>query len=77
LKNCKNHFDKKRKNGKGMIVFICEGQSAAAITSYREAKIRSWVTMYPAHPAPSRHPAIPPPVNYDLDLQSGLRLTGY
>ena len=29
LKDCKNHFDKKKEKGKGTMVFICEGQSAA------------------------------------------------
>ncbi len=28
LKDCKNHFDKKKEKGKGTMVFICEGQSA-------------------------------------------------
>ena len=37
LKDCKNHFDKKKEKGKGTMVFICEGQSAAgSITSCRE-----------------------------------------
>jgi hypothetical protein len=27
LKDCKNHFDKKKEKGKGTMVFICEGQS--------------------------------------------------
>jgi topoisomerase-4 subunit B len=29
LKDCKNHSDKKKEKGKGTMVFICEGQSAA------------------------------------------------
>jgi len=37
LKDCKNHFDQKKEKGKGTMVFICEGQSAAgSITSCRE-----------------------------------------
>jgi len=37
LKDCKNHFDKKKEKGKGKMVFICEGQSAAgSITSCRD-----------------------------------------
>jgi DNA gyrase subunit B/topoisomerase-4 subunit B len=37
LKDCKNHLDKKRGKGKGTMVFICEGQSAAgSITSCRD-----------------------------------------
>jgi DNA gyrase subunit B/topoisomerase-4 subunit B len=37
LKDCKNHFDRKREKGKGTMVFICEGQSAAgSITSCRD-----------------------------------------
>src|SRR6266699_3207861 len=37
LKDCKNHFDKKREKGRGSMVFICEGQSAAgSITSCRD-----------------------------------------
>jgi topoisomerase-4 subunit B len=37
LKDCKNHLDKKREKGKGTMVFICEGQSAAgSITSCRD-----------------------------------------
>jgi DNA gyrase subunit B/topoisomerase-4 subunit B len=37
LKDCKNHFDKKRDKGRGTMVFICEGQSAAgSITSCRD-----------------------------------------
>jgi len=34
LKDCKIHFDRKKEKGKGTMVFICEGQSAAgSITS--------------------------------------------
>src|SRR6185369_17232269 len=29
LKDCKNHYDRKREKGKGTTIFICEGQSAA------------------------------------------------
>jgi DNA gyrase subunit B/topoisomerase-4 subunit B len=37
LKDCKNHLDKKREKGRGTMVFICEGQSAAgSITSCRD-----------------------------------------
>lgn len=37
LKDCKNHFDKKKEKGAGTMVFICEGQSAAgSITSCRD-----------------------------------------
>jgi len=37
LKDCKNHFDAKREKGRGTMVFICEGQSAAgSITSCRD-----------------------------------------
>ncbi len=37
LKDCKNHFDKKKEKGKGTMVFICEGQSAAgSITNCRD-----------------------------------------
>ena len=37
LKDCKNHLDKKRDKGRGTMVFICEGQSAAgSITSCRD-----------------------------------------
>ena len=37
LKDCKNHFDKKKDKGHGTMVFICEGQSAAgSITSCRD-----------------------------------------
>jgi DNA gyrase subunit B/topoisomerase-4 subunit B len=37
LKDCKHHFDKKKDKGRGTMVFICEGQSAAgSITSCRD-----------------------------------------
>jgi DNA gyrase subunit B/topoisomerase-4 subunit B len=37
LKDCKNHFEQKKEKGKGTMVFICEGQSAAgSITSCRD-----------------------------------------
>ena len=37
LKDCKNHYDKKKEKGNGSMVFICEGQSAAgSITSCRD-----------------------------------------
>src|SRR5271154_6101185 len=37
LKDCKHHYDKKKDKGRGSMVFICEGQSAAgSITSCRD-----------------------------------------
>ncbi len=37
LKDCKHHYDKEKGKGKGSMVFICEGQSAAgSITSCRD-----------------------------------------
>ncbi|MBI3191275.1 MAG: type IIA DNA topoisomerase subunit B, partial [Pedosphaera parvula] len=37
LKDCKHHYDKTRDKGRGTMVFICEGQSAAgSITSCRD-----------------------------------------
>ena len=33
LKDCKHHFDKKKDKGRGSMVFICEGQSAARLQS--------------------------------------------
>jgi DNA gyrase subunit B/topoisomerase-4 subunit B len=37
LKDCKHHFDKRRDKGRGTMLFICEGQSAAgSITSCRD-----------------------------------------
>jgi DNA gyrase/topoisomerase IV subunit B len=42
LKDCKNHFDKKKEKGKGTMVFICEGQSAAgSITVQRNCQTRT------------------------------------
>jgi hypothetical protein len=26
VEGCKNHFDRKKENGKGTMIFICEGQ---------------------------------------------------
>jgi len=46
LKDCKNHFDKKREKGKGTMVFICEGQSAAgSITSSRDVNNQAVFTL--------------------------------
>ena len=37
LKDCKNHLDKMKEEGRGTMVFICEGQSAAgSIRSCRD-----------------------------------------
>jgi len=37
LKDCKNHFERKKDKGRGTMVFLCEGQSAAgSITSCRD-----------------------------------------
>ncbi|MGH7941268.1 MAG: toprim domain-containing protein [Limisphaerales bacterium] len=37
LKDCKNHFEKKKDKGRDTMIFICEGQSAAgSITSCRD-----------------------------------------
>src|SRR5664280_1516097 len=42
LKDCKNHLDKKRDKGRGTMVFICEGQSAAgSITSCRDVNTQA------------------------------------
>lgn len=42
LKDCKQHFDKKRDKGRGTMVFICEGQSAAgSITSCRDVNTQA------------------------------------
>jgi topoisomerase-4 subunit B len=42
LKDCKHHFDKKKDKGKGTMVFICEGQSAAgSITSCRDVNTQA------------------------------------
>ncbi|MEI7533700.1 MAG: toprim domain-containing protein [Verrucomicrobiae bacterium] len=46
LKDCKNHFDKKKEKGKGTMVFICEGQSAAgSITSSRDVNNQAVFTL--------------------------------
>ncbi|MBU6398998.1 MAG: type IIA DNA topoisomerase subunit B [Verrucomicrobia bacterium] len=42
LKDCKHHFDRKRDKGRGTMVFICEGQSAAgSITSCRDVNTQA------------------------------------
>jgi DNA gyrase subunit B/topoisomerase-4 subunit B len=42
LKDCKLHFDKKRGKGKGSMVFLCEGQSAAgSIVSCRDVNTQA------------------------------------
>jgi DNA gyrase subunit B/topoisomerase-4 subunit B len=42
LKDCKLHFDKKKDKGRGSMVFICEGQSAAgSIVSCREVETQA------------------------------------
>lgn len=42
LKDCKHHFDKEKGKGKGSMVFICEGQSAAgSITSCRDVNTQA------------------------------------
>jgi len=42
LKDCKYHYDKKRDKGRGTMVFICEGQSAAgSITSCRDVNTQA------------------------------------
>jgi len=42
LKDCRQHFDKKRDKGRGTMVFICEGQSAAgSITSCRDVNTQA------------------------------------
>ncbi|MCU0783808.1 MAG: hypothetical protein MUF81_07115 [Verrucomicrobia bacterium] len=49
LKDCKNHFDKKKEKGKGTMVFICEGQSAAgSITSCRDVNNQAVFVLNPA-----------------------------
>ncbi len=46
LKDCKNHFDQKKEKGKGTMVFICEGQSAAgSITSSRDVNNQAVFTL--------------------------------
>jgi DNA gyrase subunit B/topoisomerase-4 subunit B len=42
LKDCKLHFDKRRDKGRGTMLFICEGQSAAgSITSCRDVNTQA------------------------------------
>jgi len=42
LKDCKEHYDKKRDRGRGTMLFICEGQSAAgSITSCRDVNTQA------------------------------------
>jgi DNA gyrase/topoisomerase IV subunit B len=42
LKDCKQHYDKKRDRGRGTMLFICEGQSAAgSITSCRDVNTQA------------------------------------
>ncbi len=46
LKDCKNHFDRKKDKGRGSMVFICEGQSAAgSITSCRDVNTQAVFTL--------------------------------
>lgn len=46
LKDCKLHFDKKKDKGRGSMVFICEGQSAAgSITSCRNVETQAVFTL--------------------------------
>jgi DNA gyrase subunit B/topoisomerase-4 subunit B len=46
LKDCKIHFDKKKDKGRGSMVFICEGQSAAgSITSCRNVETQAVFTL--------------------------------
>ncbi len=46
LKDCKTHFDKKKDKGRGSMVFICEGQSAAgSITSCRNVETQAVFTL--------------------------------
>jgi topoisomerase IV subunit B len=46
LKDCKTHFDKKKDKGRGSMVFICEGQSAAgSITSCRDVATQAVFTL--------------------------------
>lgn len=46
LKDCKVHFDKKKDKGRGSMVFICEGQSAAgSITSCRDVNTQAVFTL--------------------------------
>jgi DNA gyrase subunit B/topoisomerase-4 subunit B len=42
LKDCKRHFDRKRDQGRGSMIFICEGQSAAgSIVSCRDVETQA------------------------------------
>ncbi|MBK7930068.1 MAG: ATP-binding protein, partial [Bryobacterales bacterium] len=42
LKDCKHHFEKKKDKGRGTMVFLCEGQSAAgSITSCRDVNTQA------------------------------------
>jgi len=42
LKDCREHYDKKRDKGRGTMLFICEGQSAAgSITSCRDVNTQA------------------------------------
>ncbi len=42
LKDCKRHFDKKKDKGRGSMVFLCEGQSAAgSIVSCRDVETQA------------------------------------
>ena len=46
LKDCKLHFDRKKDKGRGSMVFICEGQSAAgSITSCRNVETQAVFTL--------------------------------
>ena len=46
LKDCKQHLDKAKGKGKGSMVFICEGQSAAgSITSCRDVSTQAVFTL--------------------------------
>lgn len=46
LKDCKVHFDRKKDKGRGSMVFICEGQSAAgSITSCRDVTNQAVFTL--------------------------------
>ena len=46
LKDCKVHFDRKKDKGRGSMVFICEGQSAAgSITSCRNVETQAVFTL--------------------------------
>jgi topoisomerase-4 subunit B len=46
LKDCKNHFDKERGKGKGTMIFLCEGVSAAgSITSCRDVNNQAVFTL--------------------------------